>query len=161
MCAGARTISEATARMVVGSAPDRVTMTGFMGLGDAITPGGYLGILPAVYLGRQAALVAIEAIDAGDTSANRLALYEHLYRQRMLPDLKSEYRTLVALANMPDGDLDTFCQTLGDQRLALPFSAQVRAIEWDTIGSRGKPAASSQPPLQPEHPLPMRATLLH
>ena len=38
--------------MVVRDAPLRVVRGGFVGVGDAVTPGEHSGILPSVYLSR-------------------------------------------------------------------------------------------------------------
>jgi flavin-dependent dehydrogenase len=58
---------------MVRDAPQRAVRDGFVGLDDAVTPGGQMGIVPAMYTGLRAAQVAAEAIRAGDTSAGRLA----------------------------------------------------------------------------------------
>jgi digeranylgeranylglycerophospholipid reductase len=142
LCAGARPTATIIARTVAGSAPAWSAVPGFIGVGDAITPAGYLGILPAIYLGRQAALVAAGAIESGDGTAAALEYYEQIVRRRVMPELKAEYRILAGLADLPDDGLDAFCRSLGTHRLSLPFSAHARAVEWETVGSgmRARPS---------------------
>ncbi len=134
LCAGARPSGARSARTVMADAPERIVVDGFMGVGDAVTPAGYLGILPAIYLGRQAALMAVEAIEAEDTSARRLAPYEVLFRQRMLPQLVAETRALAGVGQMTDEDAGEFWRTLAPGQHALPFAAHTHAIQWDAVG---------------------------
>jgi flavin-dependent dehydrogenase len=134
LCAGSHALSALSARTVLSETPQRVVADGFMGVGDAVTPAGYLGILPAVYLGRQAALIAVEAIDVGDTSARHLMHYEGLFRQRILPALEAETRNLVTLSRAPDEDLASFCDDLAAHRQALPFTPHIHAAQWDAVG---------------------------
>jgi flavin-dependent dehydrogenase len=134
LCAGSRPLRALSARTVVTETPQRVIADGFMGVGDAVTPAGYLGILPAVYLGRQAALIAVEAIEVGDTSVRHLMLYESLFRQRILPALEAETRNLMTLSRAPDDELASLCDDLAAHRQALPLTPHTHAAQWDAVG---------------------------
>lgn len=156
LCSGAHVVGEHVTRFVAGSAPAHVTAAGFMGIGDSIAPGGYLGILPAIYLGRQAALVAAGSLDDDEPSAGRLALYDRLYRERILPDLNARYRAVADLMDLPDDELDACCGSLGGRRQAFASLTGALSAEWSTVGGRerrdpsltgGMPARAAEPAL--------------
>jgi digeranylgeranylglycerophospholipid reductase len=68
----------------VALAPDRMVTGGLMAVGDAarqVDPLTGGGIIHAMTAGKLAASVAIEAIAAGDTTAEFLSRYEELWRQ--------------------------------------------------------------------------------
>lgn len=135
LLAGSRILSRHGQRLVIRDAPQRFVRDGFMGLGDAVTAGGHMGILPAIYGGRQAALVAAEAIDSGDCSAECLASYGSLFRSVVLRSLEAESKLLRNLSGMSDEDLDRLCQTLNTLHLATPYFSNWRTIAWETVGS--------------------------
>ena len=132
---GSRIISRAGQRMVIRDAPQRVIRDGFMGLGDAITAGGHLGILPAICGGRDAALIASEAMDSGDTSAECLAGYNPLSRGLIMRSLEAENKLVMNLTGMSDDDIDRLCQTLNSLHLATPYYSNWRTITWEMVGS--------------------------
>ncbi len=72
LLAGSRCVLQATCRIAIDDGPARAARDGFLGLGDAATPAAHVGVLPAMYLGRRAALVAAEALDSDDVSGRRL-----------------------------------------------------------------------------------------
>jgi flavin-dependent dehydrogenase len=186
LCAGARPLPGHLAkvsRMAVASPSGQVVADGFMGLGDAIAPAGHLGILPSLYLGRQAALIAGEALEAGDTSAWRLAPYQRIFRQRFLPDLSTEAEALVSLSHMSDAEVEAFCRSQGQVARPVaanepaslatpgqpwrphgtpaPFAGHARSLDWETVGSqsratgarRAAPALPAIAALWPARPL--------
>ena len=132
---GSRIVSRAGQRMVIRDAPQRVIRDGFMGLGDAITAGGHLGILPAIYCGRDAALIASEAMDSGNTSAECLAAYNPLSRGLIVRSLEAENKLVTNLTGMSDDDIDRLCQTLNTLHLATPYYSNWRTIAWEMVGS--------------------------
>jgi flavin-dependent dehydrogenase len=99
-----------------------------------VTPAGQLGILPAIYLGRQAALVAAEALDEGDTTADYLMAYDRLFRALILPALRAEARTTVALLSMSGDELDRLAELLNWLHLPIPFLGYNHNVEWDMVG---------------------------
>ncbi len=117
---GSRARTRLGCRMTVRDAPEKVVRSGFVGVGDATTPGGHLGILPCVYLGQQAARVASDAIAVGDVSANQLLRYDRIFHGRVLRGLETESRIIMALTRMTDEEIDRVCQTLGRMNMA-PF----------------------------------------
>jgi len=116
----ARAIRRSGCRMVIRDAPRRVVCDGFLGVGDAVTPGGHLGIIPSIYLGQEAALVAAEAVLTGDTSVKGLEAYDRLFHGPILRGLETESKIMLALAAMNDQEIDRLCQTLSTLNLA-PF----------------------------------------
>jgi electron transfer flavoprotein-quinone oxidoreductase len=131
---GAKVINGAGHKMVLREAPEHVVSDGFMGIGDAITPGGHLGILPSIYLGRQAALTAAEALDTGDASAAALAPYEQMIRGPVLDSLETERKVILGLMRLSDDAIDRLCQTLHVMGLTAPFFGAWRTIAWETVG---------------------------
>ena len=131
---GGRVLHRTQQILTLRPSPARVASDGFLGLGDAVTPGGHLGVLPAVYLGRQAALIAAEALDAGDVSALALASYEHLLRSTILPNLEAETRLLAWLTRMTDDELDRLCQSLKDVTAPTAFFSNWRTLTWEMMG---------------------------
>ncbi|MGD9101312.1 MAG: hypothetical protein PVF45_12605, partial [Anaerolineae bacterium] len=61
LLAGSTVVQRKGCRLVVRGAPQRAAKDGFLGLGDAVTPGGQMGIVPAMYTGVRAAQVAAQA----------------------------------------------------------------------------------------------------
>ncbi len=161
LCAGARPVGPfGFTRIAVTSPARHVVADGFMGLGDAIAPAGHLGILPSLYLGRQAALIAGEALEAGDTSARRLLLYERIFCQHFLPDLSAEAENLLNLSQMTDPEVEALCKSAGFGeglagrafRSLAPFAGHARSLEWETVGSQGNtPVLPTAEGLQPAH----------
>jgi flavin-dependent dehydrogenase len=140
LLAGA-TVRGRTSRYVpFGEAPARVTADGFLGTGDAITPAGGLGLLPAVHVGRQAALIAAEAMDNGGASAARLAAYDGFCQRQILPGLVEESQALEALLALDDAQLDALGPTPGQLRLPLPNLGGRLTAGWEPI------SWSEQPP---------------
>lgn len=130
---GARILHRSGCCMGVREAPPSVVCDGFMGVGDAVTPGGHVGILPAIYLGQHAAETAAEAIRAGDVSARRLAPYDELFHGSILRGLETEGRILSGLADMTDNELDRVCETLSCLNLAPFFLGRPGAMTWETL----------------------------
>jgi len=95
-----------------------------LGLGDAVTPGGQMGIVPAIFTGRRAAEVAAEAIRAGDTSAKGLAAYDRLLHGPFLRGMETEGKIILGLASMTDEEMDRVCQTCSRLDLAPFFFGQ-------------------------------------
>ena len=129
-----RVLHRAQQALVLRQSPARVARDGFLGLGDAVTPGGHVGVLPAVYLGRQHALIAAEAMDAGDVSTLALAPYEQLLRSAILPNLEAETRLLACLTRMTDDELDRLCQSLREVSASTAFFSNWRTLTWEMMG---------------------------
>jgi flavin-dependent dehydrogenase len=129
----ARILSRAGQRVVIRDAPRQVVCNGFMGLGDAVTPGGRLGILPAIQSGRQAALVAAGAVDDGDVSAECLASYAPVFQSSVLRGLEAESKVMMGLTGMSNEEADRLCQTLQTLHLATPYFSNWRTIAWETV----------------------------
>jgi flavin-dependent dehydrogenase len=130
---GARALHRAQQPLMVRQSPARLVADGFLGLGDAVTPAGHVGVLPAMYLGRQAALIAAEAVDSGDVSALALAPYEQLLRSAILPNLEAENRLLACLTRMTDEELDRLCQGLQNVPAPTAFFSNWRTLTWEMM----------------------------
>ncbi len=128
-----KVISRAGMRMVIREAPKHVVCDGFMGVGDSVTPGGHLGILPCMYLGQQAARIAAQAIERGVPSANGLADYDRLFHGPILRGLDTESKIITSLAKMTDEELDRLSQTLGKVNLAPLFFGERKPIAAETL----------------------------
>lgn len=139
--AGARAVRRAGCRLEIRVVPPHVVRDGFLGVGDAVTPGGHLGILPSMYLGQQAARVVAEAVRAGDTSAERLAPYDRLFHGPILRGLETEGKIMMGLAGMTDDEIDRVCQTLSRLNLIPFFFGDWRPILWESLRwvTRGLP----------------------
>jgi flavin-dependent dehydrogenase len=120
LLSGSAAVRRKGCQMVVRDAPSRAVVDGFLGLGDAVTPGGQMGIAPAMFSGRRAAEVAAQAIRAGNTSAKRLAAYDRLLHGPFLRGMETESKIILGLASMGDDEMDRVCQTCGRLDLA-PF----------------------------------------
>ncbi len=128
-----KVISRAGMRMVVREAPKHVVCDGFIGVGDSVTPGGHLGILPCMYLGQQAARIAAQAIERGDLSAKGLADYDRLFHGPILRGLDTESKIITSLAEMTDEELDRLSQALGKVNLAPFFFGEWKPIAAETL----------------------------
>jgi len=139
--AGARAVHRAGCRLEIRDVPAHVVGDGFLGVGDAVTPGGHLGILPSLYLGQQAARVVAAALQSGDTSAERLAPYDRLFHGPILRGLETEGHIILGLVGMSDEELDRVCQTLSRLNLAPFFFGDWRPIVGETLRwlARGLP----------------------
>lgn len=125
---GTLIVSRAGSRMVLRGAPPIVALDGFLCVGDAVGPGGQTGILPCIYLGQQAASVAVQAIRSGDTSQVNLKEYERLFRQVLRKGLETESNIITSLAAMNNEELDRLCQTLSHLDLAPFFFGEWKAM---------------------------------
>jgi digeranylgeranylglycerophospholipid reductase len=114
--------------------PARLVAKGFIAVGDAATPAGQLGILPAIYIGRQAALVAAEALDENDTTSDYLLAYDQFFHALILPALRAEAKTTVALLTMSNAELDRLAELLNWLHLPIPFLGYKHHVEWDVVG---------------------------
>ncbi len=114
-------------------APAALVAEGFIAVGDAATPAGQLGILPAIYIGRQAALVAAEALDEDDTTTDYLLAYDQFFRALILPSLRAEAKTTVALLSMSNEELDRLAELLNWLHLPIPFLGYNHRVEWDEV----------------------------
>ena len=130
LLAGARPLSKSSHLFSMSSGQRQVVADGFMALGDAATPAGQMGILPAMYVGRQAALMAAEALDSGGVSRDDLAAYEQLCQALVLPALETETKTTVALMLLDDDEVDRLCQLLNWFHLPIPFLGYNQNVEW-------------------------------
>jgi flavin-dependent dehydrogenase len=130
---GARVIGRNTSLIELRDGPIQVVRDGFMGVGDAVTPAAWIGLLPAIYLGRQAALVAAEALDGGDTSAECLATYQQAPRN-MIMAARDRIETMWSLAHLRDEDLSSLYELLG--AVGYRYSQDCRhAMAWETLSS--------------------------
>lgn len=129
----AKVISRAGMRMVIRGIPRHVVSDGFIGVGDSVTPGGHLGILPSMFLGQQAARTVAEAAERGDLSARGLAEYDRLFHGPFLRGLDTETKIITSLAAMTDEELDRLGQTLGKLNLAPFFFGEWRPIAAATL----------------------------
>ncbi|HEX9117799.1 MAG TPA: NAD(P)/FAD-dependent oxidoreductase [Anaerolineae bacterium] len=133
LLAGATVLGRTRHRVALEDAPEHVVTDGFLGMGDAITPAGHLGILPSIYMGRQAAFMAAEALDAADVSAALLAPYDEMLHETILPNLETEARVMLGLARMDDAEIDRLCQQLNNLHLATPFFSNWRTLAWEMV----------------------------
>lgn len=138
LLAGARVLSRAGTRMTLRPIPPRVTADGFIGGGDSVGPGGHVGILPCLYLGQQAARVAAQALDRGDTSRKALLAYERLFHGPFQRGLDTEFRIINGLAGMSDPELDRVCETLSKINLAAFFFGEWRPMLTETARWLGR-----------------------
>ncbi len=129
----ANVISRAGMRMVIREAPRHVVCDGLMGVGDSVTPGGHLGILPCIFLGKQAARIAARAIERGILSAKGLAEYDRLFHGHILRGLDMESKIITSLADMTDDELDRLSQTLSKINLAPFFFGKWQPIVAETL----------------------------
>lgn len=135
LLAGAQTLARAGTRMVLRPGPPRVVADGFIGVGDSVGPGGHVGILPCIFLGRQAGRLAAQAVRAGDTSRRALAAFERLYQGPLQRGLDTEYKIITGLAAMSDDELDRLGETLSRINLAPFFFGEwmpmlTEAVRW-------------------------------
>lgn len=126
-------IARGGCRMVIREAPARATRPGFIGIGDSASPGGHVGVLPAMALGWHAAEVAANAIHVRDFSAHHLEQFNHLYFWPMLRGVETEGRIMLSLASMDDDEIDRACQTLGDLNLAPFFYGHWPTAMWESM----------------------------
>ena len=131
---GAQVMGGSGHKLVMRDAPVRVAQDGFLELGDAMTPGGHLGIIPSLYLGRQAALVVAEALDSGDVSKTQFQRYEQLFQDPILSSLDAERKLILGLMRMTDDEISRLCETLHSLRLTAPFFGTWRTIAWEAVG---------------------------
>ncbi len=125
--------NRAGTRMVICDAPPHVVKDGLIGVGDSVTPGGHLGILPCIYLGQQAARIAAQAIARGDTSAKSLAAYDRLFHGPLLRGLDMEGKIITSMAEMSDEELDRISGTLGRVNLAPFFSGSWKPMMMEML----------------------------
>jgi flavin-dependent dehydrogenase len=130
---GARVTGGAGQRMMLRDAPARVVRNGLIGLGDAVTPGGHLGIVPAIFMGRQAALAAAEALDSSDPADAPLDGYQQLMHGGVLGNLEAERRLVLGLNQIIDGDIDRLCGRLHTLQQGTPFFGSWRPTAWETV----------------------------
>lgn len=128
-----KVISRAGMRMVIREIPKHVVCDGFVGVGDSVTPGGHLGILPCMFLGQQAAHIAAQAIKRGDLSAKGLVDYDRLFHGPILRGLDTESKIITGLVEMTDEELDHLSQTLGKVNLAPFFFGEWKPIVAETL----------------------------
>jgi digeranylgeranylglycerophospholipid reductase len=131
--AGAQALNESVYTVAINEGPTRIARPGFLSLGDAGTPAGHVGLLGAMWLGRQAALVAAEALDEDDVSESRLSLYGHLFHNKVLRTLQAERKLMLSLTQMPDADLDRLAQIMAQLPLAAPFFGGWQGVPWEAV----------------------------
>ncbi len=114
-------VSQSACQMRLRDVPPQVVTNGFIGVGDSISPGGHLGIIPSIYLGYQAAETAAAAVrSGGDTSKLGLQSYDRMFNTRFMRGLEIEGKIMQGLAHMTDNEIDRLCQNLGRVNIA-PF----------------------------------------
>lgn len=128
---GAETVHQSSLTMAVDSGPVRLARRGFLSFGDAATPAGHVGLLPAIYMGRRAALIGAEALDMDDLSARRLGMYGRLFHERVLDTLRMERDLMLGLVQTPDDELDRLAGILQGLPLAAPFFSGWQGIPWE------------------------------
>ena len=131
LLAGAETLAQSACSISIDAGPVRVARQGFLSLGDAATPAGHVGVLPAMYLGRKAALIAAEALDMNDLSARRLNMYAHLFHSKVLHIMRSESELMLALTTLPDAELDRLAHVLSGLPMAAPFFGGWQGVSWE------------------------------
>lgn len=109
---GATPISRTAFDFPIDQRAQNCVSDGFMAIGESLTPGSRLGIIPSIYVGRQAALMAAEALDSGDVTHEGLAAYEQFFRSLILPTLDNEYRAVSRLMRMSDNEIDRLTKNL-------------------------------------------------
>jgi len=130
---GAQVIRRAGMRMTIRQAPRRVVADGLVGVGDSITPGGHVGVIPAMFLGQRAAHCAARAIRTDDLSARGLAEYDRLFHGPFLRGLDTESKIITGLAAMSDEELDRLSQTLSRINLAPFFFGRWQPMVAETL----------------------------
>jgi flavin-dependent dehydrogenase len=146
LLAGASVLHESGCRISIDEGPARVAADGFLSLGDAASPAGHVGILPAMYLGRKAALVAAEALDMNDVSAGHLALFGRLFHSKVMRVLHAEREMMLGLAHLRDDELDRLALVMAGLPLAAPFFGGWQGMPWEAAlwFKRHFPAAAGQ-----------------
>ena len=130
---GAQVLSQSGCRIVIRSTPPNVVRDGFISIGDAVGPGGHVGIIPCIYLGKQAAQIAAQALQEGNISAARLGEYNRICQGPILHGLDSEARIITSLSEMEDEQMDHLCQMLTQMNLAPFFYGEWKPIVSDTL----------------------------
>ena len=131
LLAGSTCVLQSTCRIAIDDGPDRVARDGFLGLGDAATPAAHVGVLPAMYLGRRAALAAAEALDADDVSCARLGAFGKMFHARLGRVLRVERQMMLSLAGMADAELDDLAQALARLPFSAPFFGGWQGMPWE------------------------------
>jgi flavin-dependent dehydrogenase len=126
--AGAQPMLRSARHWTLGNSAGQAGGNGLIVVGDAAVAGGMLGVLPALYLGRQAALILAEAIDAGDVGHERLVPFEQVLASPALQALAAEGRVMQVLASFEDVQIDRFFEILRQDR-----SEQALYSNWGTI----------------------------
>ena len=111
-----------------------VPIDGLLLAGDALAGGRRLGLLPAIYSGRQAGLALAGALDRGRATQAALAPYARFCRSELLPIFERERRGMSALASMAPSELDRLCILMNALQLPLPFPGAVYQSEYRAAG---------------------------
>jgi digeranylgeranylglycerophospholipid reductase len=114
LLADAQVVRRSAYRVAVDHSEPGMVRSGFLGMGNMLNLGATLGVLPAIYMGRQAALVAAEALDAEDVSARRLRSYGRGVQKRLERSMEQPLQQLMAFSELGDNDLDRICQRLSN-----------------------------------------------
>lgn len=144
LLAGSTTVGQSYHAIAIHQGPAQVARNGFLSLGDAATPAGHVGVLGALWLGRQAALIGAEALDSDDLTVSTLSLYEDLYYKRVLDVLDTERQLMLGLVQTPDADLDHLAQILSGLPVAAPFFAGWHGVPWELAPLIGKQYPASK-----------------
>lgn len=131
LLADSHSIGESCHTVAIHHGPAQVARPGFLSLGDSATPAGHVGVLGALWLGRQGALVAAEALDQNDLSVATLSLYEELFHSRVMEVLNAERQLMLGLVQTPDAELDRLGAVLAGLHLAAPFFAGWHGVPWE------------------------------
>jgi hypothetical protein len=78
--------------------------------------------------------VAAEALDANDTTIDYLLAYDQFFRALILPVLRAEAKTTVALLTMSNAELDRLAELLNWLHLPIPFLGYNHHVDWDVVG---------------------------
>lgn len=131
LLANAQMIAESSVTIAVEDGPVRVARHGFLSFGDAATPAGHMGILPAMYLGRKAALIGTEALDMDDVSARRLGMFGRLFHAPVQKTLNCDRDLMLSLVQTSDADLDRLGRILNGLPMSAPFFGGWQGVSWE------------------------------
>ncbi len=125
---GATVRSRGIHRARLGMGQPVIKKAGIVCAGDCLSPNGRAGIIPAVTMGRQAALYLAEAIDEGSVEQHHFQSYYSTFGGKLFGDLAGEQRLMLALQRLPAEQLDNLCQRLAELDLRSRFHSAWRAI---------------------------------
>lgn len=117
---GARPLGRSGTRLVVRDAAPTAVAPGFVGVGDAVGPGGHVGIVAATWLGHQAGVATARAAASGDAGREAAAAFDRRDYRPLRRGLDAESRVIESLLRLSDDELDRLARVFAGLDLA-PF----------------------------------------